>query len=236
MIDLNTELPVSRQCELLGLPRSTFYYQLAPESPENLLLMRRIDEEHLQHPFYGSRRMAFAMGINRKHAARLMRLMCLEAIYQKPHLSQRGKPSERFPYLLKGLSIVRPNQVWSTDITYIPVRGGYLYLVAILDWYSRFVIAWELSNSMDSGFCVDTLRQALKVAKPEIFNNDQGAQFTCKEFVAVLKDAGTKISWDGKGRALDNVFVERLLIAILEGNQAAQAPLKVECLRRCIEL
>jgi putative transposase len=160
MIDLNSDLSISRQCELLSLPRSTFYYQLASESPENLLLMRRIDQEHMQHPFYGSRRMAIAMGINRKHAARLMDLMCLEAIYQKPRLSQPGKPSERFPYLLKDVPIVRPNQVWSTDITYLPVRGGYLYLVAILDWYSRFVIAWELSNSMDRGFCIDTLKQA----------------------------------------------------------------------------
>lgn len=214
MIDLGIAIPVSRQCELLGLPRSTFYYQAQPESPENLRLMRSIDQEYLAHPFYGSRRMAAVLGINRKRAGRLMRLMGLEAIYPKPSLSQPGRPPERFPYLLKGLAISRPNQVWGTDITYIPVRGGFLYLVAVLDWYSRYVLAWELSNTLDSSFCIQALRQALEVATPEIFNNDQGSQFTSNEFVAVLKEAGIRISWDGKGRALDNVFVERLWRAV----------------------
>jgi putative transposase len=183
---------------------------MIPESDKNLLLMRRIDEEYLVHPFYGSRRMAIVIGINRKQATRLMRLMNLEAIYQKPNLSQPGKPSERFPYLLRGITINRINQVWSTDITYIPIRGGFLYLVAIIDWYSRYVIAWELSNSLESGFCIETLKRALQVATPEIFNNDQGSQFTSNEFVSILKDSEIKISWDGKGRALDNIFVERL--------------------------
>lgn len=210
MIDLKSKICITRQCELLDLSRSTFYYQLIPESAKNLLLMRRIDEEYLVHPFYGSRRMAIVIGINRKQASRLMRLMNLEAIYQKPNLSQPGRPSERFPYLLRGNSINRINQVWSTDITYIPIRGGFLYLVAIIDWYSRYVIAWELSNSLESGFCIETLRRALKIATPEIFNNDQGSQFTSNEFVSILKESEIKISWDGKGRALDNIFVERL--------------------------
>lgn len=214
MIDLGIAIPVSRQCELLGLPRSTFYYQAQPESPENLRLMRAIDEEYLEHPFYGSRRIAAVLGINRKRAGRLMRLMGLEAIYPKPSLSQPGRPSERFPYLLKGLVITRPNQVWGTDITYIPVRGGFLYLVAVLDWYSRYVLSWELSNTLDTGFCLQALQRALEVGTPEIFNNDQGCQFTSTEFVAVLKGAGVRISWDGKGRALDNVFVERLWRAV----------------------
>lgn len=214
MIDLDIAISVSRQCELLGLPRSTFYYQAHPESPENLRLMRSIDQEYLEHPFYGSRRMAAVLDINRKRAVRLMRLMGLEAIYPKPSLSQPGRPSERFPYLLKGLAITRPNQVWGTDITYIPVRGGFLYLVAVLDWYSRYVLSWELSNTLDTSFCILALRKALEVGAPEIFNNDQGSQFTSHEFVAVLKEAGARISWDGKGRALDNVFVERLWRAV----------------------
>lgn len=210
MTDFNFKITLSRQCELLGLQRSTFYYQAVPESAANLLLMRRLDEEYLLHPFYGSRRMAVFLGISRNHAARLMRLMDLEAIYPKPNLSKPGKPSERFPYLLKNLVVYKPNQVWSTDITYIPIRGGFLYLVAIIDWYSRFVIAWELSNSLESGFCIETLKEALNISTPEIFNNDQGSQFTSNDFVGVLKGSGIKISWDGKGRALDNVFVERL--------------------------
>jgi len=210
MIGINSKISISRQCDLLGLQRSTFYYIAIPESSANLLLMRRIDEEYLQHPFYGSRRMAVLFGISRKQAARFMRLMGLEAIYQKPNLSKPGKPSERFPYLLRYLLIYKPNQVWSTDITYIPMRGGFLYLVAIIDWYSRYVITWELSNSLDSGFCIEVLKRALQIATPEIFNNDQGSQFTSNEFVSTLKESGIKISWDGKGRALDNIFVERL--------------------------
>lgn len=214
MVDLGIAIPVSRQCDLLGLPRSTFYYQAQPESPENLRLMHLIDQEYLEHPFYGSRRMAAVLGINRKRAGRLMRLMGLEAIYSKPSLSQPGRPSERFPYLLKGVAITRPNQVWGTDITYIPVRGGFLYLVAVLDWCSRYVLAWELSNTLDARFCIQALQRALELGTPEIFNNDQGCQFTSHEFVAVLKQAGVRISWDGKGRALDNVFVERLWRAV----------------------
>lgn len=210
LIELDISIPVSRQCELLGLSRSTLYYQAQPESLVNLELMRAIDEEYLQHPFFGSRRMAWVFDINRKRAGRLMCLMGLEAIYPKPSLSQPGRPSEKYPYLLKGLAITRPNQAWATDITYIPIRGGFLYLVAILDWFSRHVVAWELSNSLDSGFCIETLQRALETATPEIFNTDQGCQFTSHDFVSVLKEAGIRISWDGKGRALDNVFVERL--------------------------
>jgi putative transposase len=214
MIDPKIDISIARQCELLGLPHSTFYYQAQGESAENLRLMRAMDEKYLEHPFYGSRRMAAILGINRKRASRLMQKMGLEAIYPKRNLSQPGKPSERFPYLLKGLAITRPNQVWGTDITYIPIRGGFLYLVAILDWYSRHVLAWDLSNTLDRGFCIQTLRRALEAATPEIFNNDQGSQFTSQEFVSVLKEASIRISWDGKGRALDNVFVERLWRAV----------------------
>ncbi len=172
--------------------------------------MKSIDKLYLNHPYFGSRRIAFKLGLNRKRVTRLMQLMGIQTIYPKPSQKPSGKPSERFPYLLRGLKIDRPNQVWSTDITYIPVKGGVLYLVAIIDWYSRYVLAWELSNSLDSDFCIETLKNALTSARPEIFNNDQGCQFTSKEFVSVLKNSDVKISWDGKGRALDNIFIERL--------------------------
>lgn len=209
------ELSIRRQCELIGLNRSTLYYPLAQASAEDLLLMRRIDEEYTRHPFYGSRRLAQWLRqeghpANRKRVQRLMRRMGLEAVYPKPRLSQQGGDHEVYPYLLRGLAIVRPNQVWSSDITYIPMPSGFMYLVAILDWFSRYVVSWRLSNTLDTSFCLATLEEALKLGCPEIFNTDQGAQFTALEFTGRLKQAGVRISMDGRGRALDNVFVERL--------------------------
>ncbi len=204
------ELSIRRQCELLELERSTYYYQPATETPENLALMRRIDETYLKHPYFGSRRMAVELEVNRKRAQRLMRVMGLEAIYPKPRTTQRCQEHRIYPYLLRNLSIDRPDQVWSTDITYLPLANGYLYLTAVLDWYSRYVLTWRLSRSLEGAFCVEALEAALAISRPEIFNTDQGVQFTCREFTGCLEQNGIAISMDGRGRALDNVFVERL--------------------------
>jgi putative transposase len=209
------QLSVRQQCALLGLARSSLYYAAVPASAEELALMRRIDEQYLHTPFYGSRRMAVWLQrqgyvINRKRVQRLMRWMGLEALYPKPRTSASGSGRQRYPYLLRNLEIIRPNQVWSADITYVPLRRGFLYLVAVLDWYSRYVLSWRLSNSLDEEFCVSALEEALESGRPEIFNTDQGAQFTGQEFVGRLEGAGIAVSWDGRGRALDNVFVERL--------------------------
>jgi len=200
---------------LLGLSRSSWYLAPAGETPENLAFMRLIDEEYLRHPVYGSRRMTAWLerqghGVNRKRIQRLMRKMGLEAIYAKPRLSQPGLEARIYPYLLRNVAIVRPNQVWSTDITYVPLRGGFMYLTAVLDWYSRYVLSWELSASLHGGFCLAALEAALALATPEIFNTDQGSQFTSRAFTGRLEQAGIAISMDGRGRALDNVFVERL--------------------------
>jgi putative transposase len=203
-------LSVQRQCELLRLPRSTYYYQPRPESAENLRLMRRLDELYLEWPFFGSRRMAVTLGVNRKRMQRLMRILGIEAHYPKPNLSRPAPGHEVYPYLLRGVSIERPNQVWSTDITYVPMRAGFLYLVAIMDWFSRFVLSWELSNTMETGFCLAALESAFRFGQPEIWNSDQGSQFTAAEFLAPLKKRSILISMDGRGRALDNVFIERL--------------------------
>jgi putative transposase len=199
----------------LGLPRSSLYYEAVPAPAEELALMRRIDEQYLHTPFYGSRRLAVWLQrqgyvINRKRVQRLMRWMGLEAIYPKPRTSVPAAGRQRYPYLLRNLEISRPNQVWSADITYVPLRRGFLYLVAVLDWYSRYVLSWRLSNSLDEEFCVSALEEALESGRPEIFNTDQGAQFTGAAFVGSLENAGIAVSWDGRGRALDNVFVERL--------------------------
>jgi putative transposase len=206
---------VRRQCALLGLNRSTWYYEPMSETAANLALMRRIDEQYLHTPYYGSRRMTewlWRQGedVNRKRVQRLMRLMGLEAIYPKPRTTVAGRGHKVYPYLLRNLEITRPDQVWSADITYVPMRSGYLYLMAILDWYSRYVLAWRLSNSLDSDFCVTALEEALGRRRPEIFNTDQGVQFTSRDFTGPLEKAGVSISMDGRGRALDNVFVERL--------------------------
>jgi putative transposase len=201
---------VQQQCELLGVPRSTYYYQPRPESAENLRLLRRLDELYLECPFFGSRKMAVELEVNRKRIQRLMRILGIEALYPKPHLSRPAQGHKIYPYLLRGVSIERPDQVWSTDITYLPMQGGFLYLVAVMDWFSRFVLSWELSNTMDTGFCLAALEAAFRFGQPEIWNSDQGAQFTSADFLSPLIERGIPISMDGRGRALDNVFIERL--------------------------
>jgi putative transposase len=200
---------------LLGLSRSSLYYEPAEESPENLRLLRRIDEEYTAHPFYGSRKMTrwlVQQGevVNRKRVRRLMRLMGLEVIYPKPRLSLGGRGHQVFPYLLRNVGIERADQVWSSDITYIPLRAGFMYLAAIIDWYSRYVLAWRLSNTLDGSFCLEMLDEALVGGRPEVFNTDQGVQFTAAAFTGRLLSAGVAVSMDGRGRCLDNVFVERL--------------------------
>ena len=209
-------LSLSRQCQLLSISRSSFYYAPRGESPENLALMRRIDELFLKDPFYGSRQMACQLRregvwIGRHRVRRLMRLMGLEAIYQAPRTSNPHPTHRIYPYLLGNLAIVRSDHVWCADITYIPVRRGFLYLVAIMDWATRRVLAWRLSNTMDTGFCIEALREAMaRHGRPEIFNTDQGSQFTSLDFTGALKDAGVAISMDGRGRCMDNIFIERL--------------------------
>jgi len=209
------ELSIAQQCELLGLARSTYYYEPVPESEENLLLMRLLDEQYTRTPFYGTRRMTAWLEtqgytVNRKRVTRLLRTMGLEAIYPKPRMSVPGAVEQRYPYLLRGMNIERCNQVWSCDITYIRLRSGFVYLMAVINWFSRYVLSWEISVTLDTSFCMDALDRALRVATPEIFNTDQGVQFTSAEFTNRLKAADVRISWDGRGRALDNIFVERL--------------------------
>jgi len=207
---------ISRQCELLELPRSSFYYKPVVLSEYNLLLMDMLDRKYTEHPFYGILRMTAWLHdeghhVNHKRVQRLMRLMGLRAIYPKPRLSKSEDVSEKYPYLLKGLMIRRPNQVWGTDITYIKLKQGFVYLVAIMDWFSRYVISWEVSNSLDTHFCLSALEKALgKGVVPEIFNNDQGCQFTSEAFTSRLKKAEVQISWDGRGHFWDNIFIERL--------------------------
>lgn len=208
-------ISIARQCELLGLARSSWYYQAVPESAENLLLLRLIDEEYTRHPFFGSRRMVVMMEeqgyiVNRKRIQRLMSVLGIEAIYPKPNLSGADKKHNKYPYLLRDVKICYPNHVWSTDITYIRMNRGFVYLMAVIDWYSRYVLSWRLSNTLDVGFCLDGLDAALEVGQPAIFNTDQGCQFTSEEFTGRLKKREILISMDGKGRALDNIFVERL--------------------------
>jgi putative transposase len=209
------ELSVRRQCELLGLNRSSLYYEPAVETAANLRLMRLIDEEYTAHPFYGSRKMTQWLtvpgaAVNRKRVQRLMRVMGLEAIYPKPKLSVAGRGHRIFPYLLRDVSIERPDQVWSTDITYVPLATGFMYLAAVIDWYSRFVVSWRLSNTLEGSFCLEMLAEALGRGRPEVFNTDQGSQFTAEAFTGQLLAAGVAVSMDGRGRCLDNVFVERL--------------------------
>jgi len=212
------EIPVIRQCALAGITRSTVYAQRGPveRGEADPLLCRLIDEEYTRRPFYGSRRMVVFLkreghGINRKRVQRLMRLMGLAGMAPGPHTSRPHPEHKIYPYRLRGLAITRPNQVWSTDITYVRLAHGFAYLVAIIDWYSRKVLSWRLSNTMDAGFCIDCLEEALRChGKPEIFNSDQGVQFTSTVFTDVLKREGITISMDGRGRALDNIFVERL--------------------------
>jgi len=209
------QLSVRRQCQLLGLATASYYYRPEPESAENLECMRWLDEEYTRHPFYGVRKMTFLLqqagqAVGPKRVRRLLRLMGLMAVYAKPRLSLNPLAHRRFPYLLKGVAIVRPNQVWSTDITYIRLRSGFVYLAAVIDWYSRYVLAWELSISLEADFCVVALERALAFQRPEIFNTDQGVQFTSAPFQAPLLAAQVRVSMDGRGRAFDNIFVERL--------------------------
>ena len=199
----------------MGLNRSSFYYQATHESEENLRLMRLLDEQYTRCPFYGSRKLTEWLQtqgeeVNRKRVRRLMAVMGLEAIYPKPRLSQSHPDHRVYPYLLRGVKVVRPDQVWSTDITYVPLTAGFMYLAAIIDWYSRYVIAWRLSNTLDGSFCLEMLEEALGQGRPEIFNTDQGVQFTAEAFTGRLEAAGVQVSMDGRGRCLDNVFVERL--------------------------
>ena len=209
-------LSLSRQCEVLSISRSSFYYAPKGESVENLALMRRIDELFLKYPFYGSRQMVRQLRregsrVGRHRVRRLMRLMGLQAIYQAPRTSDPHPEHRIYPYLLNGMKIDRPNQVWCADITYIPVQRGFLYLVAIMDWATRHVLAWRLSNTMDASFCVEALAEALSnYGEPDIFNTDQGSQFTSFGFTGVLKSAKITISMDGRGRCMDNIFIERL--------------------------
>jgi len=201
------------------MSRASYYYEPAGETPENLRLMRLIDEQYLKTPFYGSRRMAAWLvqqgeEVNRKRVQRLMRLMGLEAIYPGPRTTRSDAEHKVYPYLLRDVPITRRDQVWSTDITYIPMRTGYMYLSAVMDWHSRYVLSWRLSNSLDGGFCLEALEEALREGKPEIFNTDQGVQYTARAFSGRLEEAGVAVSMDGRGRALDNVFVERLWRAV----------------------
>jgi putative transposase len=199
----------------LGVSRASLYYEPVEESQENLRLMHLIDREYTRTPFYGSRKMtawlkAQGYGVNRKRVARLMRIMGIEAIYAKPKLSQPGEGHKIYPYLLKGLKIERCNQVWCTDITYIPMAQGFVYLVAVMDWFSRFVLSWALSLTMEVEFCLEALGRALRESRPEIFNSDQGSQFTSERFLDELERRQIAISMDGRGRCLDNIFIERL--------------------------
>jgi putative transposase len=231
----HSALSIRRQCELLDLERSSYYYQPTEETPENLALMRAIDEEYLKRPYYGSRRLAQVLGKNRKRVQRLMRIMGLEAVGPKPRTTRRAREHRIYPYLLRNVEVTRPDQVWSTDITYIPLAGGYLYLTAVLDWYSRYVLAWRLSPTLEGTFCLEALDEALAISQPEIFNTDQGSQFTSTAFTSRLEERGIAISMDGRGRALDNAFIERLWRTVkyeevylqeYEGGEAALGSLK----------
>jgi putative transposase len=209
------QISVMRQCELLDLARSSLYYQPVPTSPDELHLMKLIDQAYTLRPFYGIRKMTEYLQthgevVNHKRVARLMRQMGIEAIYPRPRTTVPADNVRRYPYLLKEVTINAPNQVWSTDITYIRLQTGFIYLVAVIDWYSRYVLSWEISNTLDMQFCIDALEKALRIGHPQIFNTDQGSQFTSPAFTGILEREQIQISQDGKGRAFDNIFVERL--------------------------
>lgn len=218
MIDRNcSALSLHRQCELIGIPRSSLYYPPLAMSVDDEQMMRAIDELYTAHPFYGSRKIAKQLSrdrneaVNRKRIQRLMRIMGIEAIYPKPNLSQNITAHPAHPYLLKGLQIIRPNQVWGTDITYIRMKHGFVYLVAFIDWYSRFVLSWKLSTTMEANFCIEAAEDAItNYGRPEIANSDQGVQFTSADYLSIWKNNHVNISLDGRGRAMDNIFTERL--------------------------
>ena len=208
-------LPIVGQCALLGVSRSSIYYRPKGASEEDLSLMREIDRQYLATPFYGSRRMRAWLNrqgfpVSRRRVQRLMRVMGLRAIYRSPRTSRPAPQRRVYPYLFGKAKITRPNQVWAADITYLPMARGFLYLVAVMDWHSRYVVSWRLSNTLEAGFCVEALSEAMDRGRPEVFNTDQGSQFTSQEFTQVLQDHGVKISMDGKGRYADNILVERL--------------------------
>jgi len=216
MIDpAHAQISIRRQCELIGLNRSTYYLEPASETPFNLMLMRLIDEQYMRTPFYGYPKMTVCLRrqkhlVNKKRVARLLRLMGLKAVFPGRRTTTPTPGHKIYPYLLRGLAITRPNQVWSTDITYIPMVKGFMYLTAVIDWFSRYILAWELSNTLDGAFCLTALARALQNGRPEIFNTDQGSQFTAHDFTACLQAARVRISMDdGRGRAFDNIFVER---------------------------
>jgi len=212
----HAQLSIRRQCALIGLNRASYYRQPASESLFNLELMQLIDQEYTRAPFYGYRKMTVrlnqrpGLAVNHKRVARLMRTMGLQAIFPGPRTSFPDRQHQKYPYLLRKLKIQRPNQVWAADITYVPMPRGFMYLVAVMDWYSRFVLAWQLSNTLDGLFCLAALRIALQRGRPEIFNTDQGVQFTARDFTQALENAAIRISMDGRGRVFDNIFVERL--------------------------
>lgn len=216
MIDRSDKLPVVRQCELLGLSRSSVYYTPSSVSESDLALMRRIDELHLKHPFAGARMLRDLLRlegvkVGRRHVSTLMNTMGIEALYRRPNTSRKHPENPIFPYLLRGLDITRANQAWAMDITYIPMRKGFVYLAAVLDWATRRVLSWRLSNSLTTDFCLEAVEEAIqRYGTPEIFNTDQGSQFTSQEFVGLIQGHGIQVSMDGKGRWVDNVFVERL--------------------------
>jgi putative transposase len=212
---LNDHLSVRRQCELLDINRSSFYLEPAAESDENLRLMRLIDQQFLKTPFYGSRRMTASLErsgetVNRKRVQRLMAKMGLEAIFPRPRTTMAATDARVYPYLLRDRELTRVNEVWSSDITYVPMRHGFMYLTAVIDWYSRYVLSWRLSNTLEGRFCLEALEEALSMGRPETFNTDLGSQFTAQDYTGRLEEAGIAVSRDGRGRALDNVFVERL--------------------------
>jgi putative transposase len=211
----NLKISIKRQCELLEISRSGFYYQSKGTNPYNLQLMKLIDEQYLRTPFYGADKMAVWLRlhghkVNVKRIRRLMRIMGVEALYPKRNLSLANKEHRKYPYLLRNIVIDRPDQAWCTDITYIRLMHGFVYLTAIMDWHSRYVLSWELSNTLDAGFCLTALEKALKLSRPDILNTDQGVQFTSNDFIEMAITAGIKVSMDGRGRAFDNIFIERL--------------------------
>jgi putative transposase len=211
----NPDFSIRRQCELLGLNRSSYYLAPATASEEDPRLMRLIDQQSLRTPFYGSRRMAVSLQragetVNRKRVRRLMALMGLEALFPKPRTTTAAPGARVYPYLLRDRVLTHADEVWSSDITYVPMRCGFMYLTAVIDWFSRYVLSWRLSNTLDGRFCLEALDEALAISRPEIFNTDQGSQFTAQEYTSHLEEAGIAVSQDGRGRALDNVFVERL--------------------------
>ena len=213
----DSQVSLRRQCELMGLARSTFYYEPCPETPENLRLMRRLDELHLDHPVYGSRKLEVKLRqegwvVNHKRVTRLLQVMGIQAIYPKPNLSQPGADHVRYPYLLADVDINGPDQVWCADITYVPMANGFMYLVAVMDWWSRYVLAWKLSNTLEAQFCVEAWEEALRTGRgtPLISNTDQGAQFTAPVYIDAVESAGVEVSMDGRNRWIDNRFIERL--------------------------